>query len=184
MSQKTSTPSPRTVAPSRLQPGKAESDGARSQRRASAADADGEAAEFLPSELLVDSLGYAIKRAQVRSYEALYRFLPAELSPTRMSALSTIDANPGISQSALGSLLHIAGPSVVKVVDSLERLGFVERQPAKQDRRVYALVLTRAGRAELEHCRQLVASFEKEIASKLTVGERRQLLQLLSRVAT
>ncbi|MDO8768697.1 MAG: MarR family transcriptional regulator [Burkholderiaceae bacterium] len=139
--------------------------------------------ELVPAELLKDSLGYAIKRTQVRCIEALYAVLPPDLSPTRMSALSTIGANPGISQSALGEVLHIAPPSVVKVVDILERIGLVERRAAKTDRRIYALVLTDAGEDELKRCRTLVASYERDISSKLSATERRQLIELLSRVA-
>lgn len=138
----------------------------------------------VPAGMLDDSLGYAIKRAQIRCEDALVALLPAELSPTRMTALATIEANPGITQSALGVALHIAPPSVVKVVDILERLGLVERQASPLDRRVYALVLTTAGVAELERCRVLVAQSEVEIASRLTRAERAMLIELLSRVAS
>lgn len=134
--------------------------------------------------MLEDSLGYAVKRAQVRCEEALIAVLPPDLSPTRMTALAVIEANPGITQSALGVALHIASPSVVKVVDVLERLGLVERRASPADRRVYALVLTDAGREELLRCRAIVANSELDIASKLTKAERAMLIELLSRVAT
>lgn len=134
--------------------------------------------------MLEDSLGYAVKRAQVRCEEALIAVLPPDLSPTRMTALSTIEANPGITQSALGVALHIAPPSVVKVVDILERLGLIERQASPVDRRMYALVLTAAGRAELQRCHEIVANSELQIASRLTKAERAMLIELLSRVAT
>lgn len=138
----------------------------------------------VPAGILENSLGYAVKRAQVRCEESLIAVLPPDLSPTRMTALATIEANPGITQSALGVALHIAPPSVVKVVDILERLGLVQRQASSADRRVYALVLTDAGRAELQRCQAIVASSELQIASKLTKAERAMLIELLCRVAT
>lgn len=134
--------------------------------------------------MLEDSLGYAIKRAQVRCEEMLTPLLPADLSPTRMTALATIEANPGITQSALGVALHIAPPSVVKVVDVLERLGLVRRGESPSDRRIYALVLTDAGRAQLQSCHAVVAESEHRIASRLTKAERAMLIELLARVAT
>jgi DNA-binding MarR family transcriptional regulator len=137
----------------------------------------------VPAGMLEDSLGWAIKRAQVRCEEALVALLPPDLSPTRMTALATIEANPGITQSALGMALHIAPPSVVKVVDVLERLALVERRESPADRRVYALVLTDAGQAELQRCKAVVAQSELEIASRLTKAERAMLIELLSRVA-
>lgn len=131
---------------------------------------------------LGDSLAYAIKRAQVRCDEALTKYLDPGISPARYAALATVGANPGISQAALGSLLNIAGPSVVKVVDELERMGVVKRENSS-DRRVYALMLTERGAADLKRYQSSVQLFEKKIAVQLTKPERAQLLALLSKVA-
>lgn len=171
----TSIAPPRPAQPPALDPpsGKATA-------RSNGADVTVQAA---PAGMLEDSLGYAVKRAQVRCEDALIAVLPPDLSPTRMTALATIEANPGITQSALGVALHIAPPSVVKVVDVLERLGLVERQASPADRRVYALVLTDAGRGELQRCHPIVANSELQIASRLTKAERAMLIELLSRVA-
>lgn len=132
--------------------------------------------------LLEDSLAYAIKRTQVRCDEALSKYLHPGISPARFAALSTVGANPGISQATLGSLLNIAGPSVVKVVDELERLGLMKRE-SSSDRRVYALMLSERGAADLKRYQSSVQVFEKRIASLLTPQERAQLLVLLSKVA-
>ncbi|PAJ85354.1 hypothetical protein CJO66_12390 [Burkholderia ubonensis] len=134
-------------------------------------------------DLLDCSLGYAIKRAQVRCVDAMFQLLPPELSPARLTALLTIDANPGISQVALGTALNIAGPNVVKVVDALEALSLVTRQPSETDRRVYELELTPEGRSEVKRGRAIMAEFEHVIASRLTRAEREQLLTLLPKVA-
>ena len=134
------------------------------------------------SSLLGDSLAYAIKRAQVRCDEALAKYLDPGISPARYAALATVGANPGISQAALGSLLNIAGPSVVKVVDELERMGVVKRENSS-DRRVYALMLTERGGADLKRYQSSVQLFEKKIAAQLTKPERAQLMALLSKVA-
>lgn len=134
------------------------------------------------SPLLDGSLAYAIKRAQVRCDEALTRFVNPAISPARFSALLTIGANPGISQVALGGLLNIAGPSVVKVVDDLERRDLVRRAPTT-DRRVYALQLSETGSVDLKRYQAAFAACEKNLAARLTSAERVQLLQLLARVA-
>ena len=137
---------------------------------------------FKPNNLLNDSLAYVIKRAQVRCDEALVSYLDRGLTPARFAALSTVGANPGISQTALGGLLNIAGASVVKVVDELERTGLLRRE-SSSDRRVYALQLTEKGAADLARYQASVQAFEKQIASRLTREERSQLIALLSKVA-
>lgn len=140
-------------------------------------------ARSLPEpNLLEDSLAYFVRRAQVRCDTELMRYLEPGISPARLAALATIGANPGISQSALGGLLNIASPSVVKVVDDLEERGLLERGPSS-DRRVYAVRLTEKGVSELRRYNEAVKRFEEKIASDLTKAERLQLISLLKRVA-
>lgn len=134
-------------------------------------------------DLLEHSLAYTIKRAQVRCDDALTPLLDVGLSPARFAALCAVGANPGISQASLGSLLGIASPSVVKVVDELEKLGLVKRA-SSTDRRVYALQLTDLGEVDLAHYGRSFQTFEKKISASLTTKERSQLLKLLSKVAT
>jgi DNA-binding MarR family transcriptional regulator len=93
-----------------------------------------------------------------------------------------VGANPGISQAALSGLLNIAGPSVVKVVDDLERMGLIRRDTSS-DRRVYALKLTDKGISDLKRYQVSVRTFEKKIASLLTPQERSHLFTLLAKVA-
>ena len=81
-----------------------------------------------------------------------------------------------------GALLNIAGPSVVKVIDELERMELLRRD-SSTDRRVYALRLTDKGLAALRRYHAAVAKFEAKIASELTKTERRQLFALLAKVA-
>lgn len=142
---------------------------------------DGRAAMF---DLISDSIGYAIKRAQVRSYDVFFEVLgDEEISPGRLTALSIISMNPEIMQAQLAERLNIAGPSVVKVIDALEEAGLVSRKPYAGDRRRYALVLTEIGRKRLASFRAKVEAFEARIAANLSAAERLQLLDLLERVA-
>lgn len=132
--------------------------------------------------LLKGSLAYVVKRTAVRCDGVLVRHLDGEISPARLSALSCVGVNPGMSQASLGALLGIAGPSVVKVVDDLEALGLLQRTPSP-DRRVSALHLTRAGGIKLKRYSEAVDQCEAEIAEALTHDEREMLIGLLSKVA-
>ncbi len=136
-------------------------------------------------DLQRDSLGYAIKRAQIRTYEVLFRVLgPDSLTPGRMTALSIIATQSGINQTVLAEMLGITRAGVVKVIDSLEALGYVERQPIPEDRRSHSLVVTEPGYLELSRLNTLMRRHEKMIASKLSRGERALLMQLLEKVAS
>jgi MarR family transcriptional regulator, temperature-dependent positive regulator of motility len=139
---------------------------------------------FSEMDLLKDSLGYAIKCAQVRTYEMLFQMLgPNAITPARLSALSIISTRSGINQSELAAELRITRASVVKVIDTLESLGFVQRQSIAGDRRSYALVVTEQGKNELLGMRQRMDAYELAISSRLIPAERVQLMALLGKVA-
>jgi DNA-binding MarR family transcriptional regulator len=164
---------------------------ARSPRASKDAATDEQAADIgeihlLPEDLsqVWDSLGYCIKRAQVRTYTMLFNMVMAgEMTPARMTALNIIDSDPGINQSALAGKLGITGPSVVKVVDALERLGLIDRRLTEGDRRTRSLFLTEHGVAELKSLRENAGRYEEAIAKKLSADERRTLITLLDKVA-
>lgn len=130
-----------------------------------------------------DSLGYALRRAQMRTYDLFFETLgELDLTPARLTALSLIATEPGISQAALAKRLDIAGPSVLKLVDALEQSGFVGRADVEGDRRRYSLQLTPSGRTLLEAVRAAVEAYEARLARQLSRTERAQLMELLSRV--
>jgi DNA-binding MarR family transcriptional regulator len=132
-----------------------------------------------------DSLGYTLRRAQVRAYELFFDMLgEMDLSPARLTALSLIATEPDINQAALARRLGIAGPSVLKLVDALEAAGLVARHDVEGDRRRYRLVVTASGRSKLEQLRQQLDAYEARLAQRLSAAERTQLLALLARVAT
>ena len=132
-------------------------------------------------DLLGKSLAYVVKRAAVRCDTVLIQQLRGEISPARVSALACVGENPGMTQSALGALLGIAGPSVFKVVDDLAQLGLLERSPGA-DRRSSALYLTNKGRDRLARYEEAVKRTENMITTQLTPSEQAQLFILLGKL--
>ena len=92
----------------------------------------------------------------------------------------------GVRQKELATALSIEGPSLVRLLDSLERRGLIERREDENDRRARGIHLTRAGRelavraakvgnaiqarlmsrvppADLEACERVLETLEREI---------------------
>jgi DNA-binding MarR family transcriptional regulator len=131
-----------------------------------------------------DSLGYTLRRAQMRAYDIFFEMLGAsDLSPARLTALSLVATESDINQAKLARRLDIAGPSVLKLVDALEQSGYISRMAVTGDRRRYSLVITSAGRHKLEQMRTALEAYETRLAARLSPDERTQLLALLARVA-
>lgn len=177
MPTKTARPSsPKSTAPTEAPPKAASA----TLRKRPAAPRDG----LADLDLLKNSLGYELKLAQVRAYQMWFEALEAKaISPARLTALSIISNEPGISQALLADRLQIARPSVVKVIDMLEAAGLVERQAVPDDRRSYALVPTAHGKAELRDIGRRLQAYEAAIAARLSAAERKQLMNLLAKVA-
>lgn len=70
----------------------------------------------------------------------------ANLTPSQLSALSTIEDYGPIRVSDLAARESVSAPVATRVVASLQELGYVERIEDSTDRRVCLIKLTRNGR--------------------------------------
>lgn len=68
-------------------------------------------------------------------------------------------APEALSQRALADLVGVEGPSMVSMLDRLERDGLVERVPSPTDRRVKLVQLTDAGRKVFDEVRKEANAF-------------------------
>jgi DNA-binding MarR family transcriptional regulator len=103
---------------------------------------------------------------------------------TRMwGALNVLDAEGAITQHALGKCTGIDPSSMVSTIDDLEKNGLVERQPHPTDRRAHALHITVKGQETLKRGRQLARGAQEDLLSPLSADERKQLHELLLRIA-
>ena len=101
----------------------------------------------------------------------------------------------GVRQKELATALSIEGPSLVRLLDNLERRGLIERRADETDRRARGIHLTRPGRdlakraakvggeiqarllanvppAELEACQHVLASIERDLEERLESAAR------------
>ncbi|MFD8205815.1 MarR family winged helix-turn-helix transcriptional regulator [Streptomyces sp. NPDC059695] len=75
------------------------------------------------------------------------------VSASQLRVLYSLDREEGISLRTLGDLLGSAPPSVSRMCDRLEALGFVRRLPSPVSRRQVELHLTAHGKAYLRDLR-------------------------------
>jgi MarR family transcriptional regulator for hemolysin len=99
----------------------------------------------------------------------------------------------GVRQKELATALSIEGPSLVRLLDNLERRGLIERRADENDRRARGIYLTRSGlalakraakvggeiqarllahvpAAELEACQRVLAGIERELEERLDIA--------------
>jgi DNA-binding MarR family transcriptional regulator len=129
---------------------------------------------------LEQHLGYFIRRAQVWVFTDFIKALKAlEISPAQYSVLVIIDANTGLSQSALAKTLGIQRARLVRVLDRLEARGLTRRLQSADDGRTHALRLTPKGQATLRRARKLADLHEARLIDRLGADAYRAMKSLL-----
>ncbi|MCA1690433.1 MAG: MarR family transcriptional regulator [Actinobacteria bacterium] len=136
----------------------------------------------IPAELsgfpgyLMVRLGHDASR---RFREAL---APEDLHPRDFGVLNIVAAAPGITQQQLHTRTAIDTSSMVAVIDHLEKLGYAERRPSTEDRRIRAIHLTPAGHEALGRARRIARELQGQVFGALTPDERTTLHDLLRKL--
>jgi DNA-binding MarR family transcriptional regulator len=91
-------------------------------------------------------------------------------------------ADQGSRVTELARLAQITKPSVVYLVNDLERLGYVERVPDPDDGRAKLVRLTARGMKAQAVARELIAQVERDWAGALGRGDFQTLRELLERL--
>ncbi len=133
--------------------------------------------------VLDELLGYQLRRAQTLLFMHFQQHLTSlNVTPGQLGLLMMIAANPGVSQVSLARAVGIERASLGEFIDRFVREQLVERRAMANDRRSYAVHLTRAGERFLDEAIPAVKAHEAAFAGRLTAHERKQLLKLLSKL--
>ena len=129
-------------------------------------------------------LGYVLRRAQMAVFRDFFAAFEAfDIRPAQYSILTVIECNPGLKQSEVSEALGIQRTNFVAMVDELQRRGLVRRDPAPNDRRSYALVLTEAGRRLMGELHEVAERHEQRIADAIGAETHRRMFATLWKIA-
>lgn len=95
-----------------------------------------------------------LRLAIVRVSRRLRRHELAGLTPTKISALSTVERSGPMRLGDLAAAEGIAPSTLTRLVTALEELGYVERCPVPGDARASTLAVTARGHAVLQRIRE------------------------------
>ncbi len=100
----------------------------------------------------------------------------------KISTILLVGANPGLRPSVLAYLIRKDRSAMGKLLEQMERGGFVEQRVSRVERRARELYLTPKGQAIVQRTRDVVRRQDKDFFAALDPGERDQLLGLLRKV--
>lgn len=89
----------------------------------------------------------------------------------------------GPTQRQLAEFLRLDPSQIVSLVDELERAGLVRRETDPTDRRSKVIVATEEGERVRKRAAEIAARAEDLALAALTAAERRQLRELMTKVA-
>ena len=101
------------------------------------------------------------------------------LTRSQWQILAYLAQNEGINQKGLAELLEIEPITLGRIVDKLETLGLIERNPHPTDRRTWLLHLVEAARPKLEQIRELGDVTHREALAGVSEDDRQHLLKTL-----
>jgi len=131
----------------------------------------------------IRNLGFLMKdvsRLWVRYFESHADQIGMTL--TQAKVLVFLSRNEGCTQARLAELCDTDPMTLVRVLDRMEKDGFLERRPDPSDRRVYRLFLLPGSDPILAAITRIGDQARGEALAGLSTEERTQLITLLERV--
>jgi DNA-binding MarR family transcriptional regulator len=105
-----------------------------------------------------------------------------DLTPVQYAALVAIRTHPGIDATRLSAVIAFDRSTLGNVIERLESKRYVERRPAREDKRIKILHLTRAGSALLRDIMPAVDRAQARMLQPLQPRERKTLLALMTQL--
>src|SRR5262245_25258993 len=132
-----------------------------------------------PDATDVGGMAARLRVSATRLARLLRRQGDTGLSPSQLSALTSIEVHGPLTLGALADHERVAPPSITNVVAKLEEKGLVTRQPCASERRVAHVSTTAAGDALLDDVRQRKDVWLAARLGELSDDERGRLADVL-----
>ena len=127
--------------------------------------------------------GYLFRRMQQIAVAIFVEECKAfDLTPVQYAALIAIHTHPGIDATRLSAVIAFDRSTLGNVIERLQAKGLIERKPAREDRRIKLLYLTRQGAALLRDVMPAVEKAQARMLQPLKPADRKTLLALLTQL--
>ncbi|MEA9356082.1 MarR family transcriptional regulator [Bacteriovorax sp. PP10] len=132
---------------------------------------------------LKDAFGYRLLHVALKYRRALIEILEEfDLAPPQLGILRILATSDMLTQALLGQELGHDKVTIVRMIDGLENLGFVNRIEGKKDKRQRLIQITKSGREVLAIVKKKNITREKNFLSPLSDSEAETLKKLIMKL--
>jgi MarR family transcriptional regulator, lower aerobic nicotinate degradation pathway regulator len=132
---------------------------------------------------LEESLGFLVSKCHQKAFQIFReKLLPHNLTPPQFAMLAFLWKKDGLSQIQLGMAMEMDRTTISGIIDRLVNQGLVNRMPHPEDRRVFMINLTAAGRKLEHYVSRLSLDANAELSSSLSEEEKETLVILLKKM--
>jgi MarR family transcriptional regulator, lower aerobic nicotinate degradation pathway regulator len=137
----------------------------------------------LTMEAVYGKPGYLFRRIQQIAVSIFVEECKAyDLTPVQYAALVAIQSHPGIDATRLSAVIAFDRSTLGNVIERLEAKGHVTRKPAREDKRVKLLYMTKSGAALLRKIMPSVDRAQARMLQPLKAADRKILMALLAQL--
>ncbi len=131
-----------------------------------------------------NSVGFLVKRCGVLMTQvAEERFASLSISFTQWLVLTWLNAHDGhISATRLSRQIGHDMGALTRVIDELERRGYVKRERSRRDRRAVEIAITAPGRQQAQSARRVLVGLLNELVAPFSEPEVDLLIEFLRRL--
>lgn len=110
------------------------------------------------------------------------RLQPLGLSRAQWSILAILFDHDGLSQSHISDELEIEKSTVGRLIDQVEKSGWIERRPIPGDRRLWGIHLTDQARHLIAEVERVILNTRAEMLNGLSAEQQQHLSEMLQTI--
>jgi DNA-binding MarR family transcriptional regulator len=134
---------------------------------------------------LDESLGFWVYRVHTQGTNALRRAFQGagyDVTPEQWAVLARLREQEGANQAQLGEKTFKDRHNITRILNLLEKRGYVERRPDETDKRAFRIFLTKAGREAQEELAPIVLEHRKLVFKGVGPKDRQTMRKMLERI--
>lgn len=129
---------------------------------------------------LKDQVGFLLKRVQQAFRAQMDNALSSNgLTSSQYAVLAHLRESPELSNAELARRSFVTAPTMIRIVQDLEKLGFIVKSENENHKKVINVALTLKGEKILEACTSKVSAIQKRMIYGMSEFEITQLSSLL-----